>query len=290
MQLKAQINNRARKAGVSPAYAMQAYVLDRLILRLAMSRYRDAVIVKGGVLIGSLIGIDKRTTMDLDTTVRGLTLTHTSIREAFEEICAVETDDDYKYSVVRTSDIRETDDCPGIRVHLKADYPPLSMPLTVDVTTGDRIVPAVVRYAYRLSFDDETVHILSYPTAAVLAEKLETIFSRGVTNTRPRDFYDIHMLWLLRRDDFTLEELSTALKETADKRHSSEIISEWRETLGAVKCDESMRLQWTTYAKRFGYVGDISLELTCDTAAEIMRGLEAEASANGANGAINIKC
>lgn len=174
------------------------------------------------------------------------------------------------YSVVKTSDIRETDDYPGIRVHLKADYPPRSMPLTVDVTTGDRIVPAAVKYAYRLTFDDETVNVLSYPTATVLAEKLETVLSRGVTNTRPRDFYDIHMLWRLRRDDFTLEELTDALEATAEKRHSAALLTSWRETLPAVASGKSILAQWAAYARRFSYVGDLALGETCQTIAEIM--------------------
>lgn len=274
MQLKAKVNNRAREAGISPAHAMQAYVLDRLVARLSASEYRDLVIVKGGVLIGSLIGVDRRTTMDLDTTVHGITLTHEAARKAFEEICAVEANDDLAYSVVRTSDIRETDDYPGIRVHLKADYHPLSIPLTVDVTTGDRIVPAAVRHTYKLTFDGTTVDVLSYPTATVLAEKLETVLSRGVTNTRPRDFYDLHMLWQLRRDDFTLDEFSDALRATAEKRHSSAFVAAWRETLPAVVSDKSMLAQWAAYAKRFQYVGKLTLEEACRTISEIMTELD----------------
>ena len=270
MQLKAKVNNRAKAVGISPAHAMQAYVLDCLVVRLSRSRYRDSVIVKGGVLIGSLIGVDKRTTMDLDTTVRGITLTHDAVRKAFEEICAIGADDDLTYSVVRTSDIRETDDYPGIRVHLEADYSPLSMPLTVDVTTGARIVPAAVRHAYRLTFDDTTVEVLSYPTATVLAEKIETVLSRGVTNTRPRDFYDIHMLWRLRREDFTLEEISEALTTTAEKRRSSALLVSWRETLHAVASDKSMLAQWAAYTRRFSYVGNLTLKEACRTIAEIM--------------------
>jgi len=270
MQLKAKINNRAKAVGISPAHAMQAYVLDRLVVRLSKSRYRDSVIVKGGVLIGSLIGVDKRTTMDLDTTVRGLELSHENASSMFDEICAQESEDDFSFSLVRTEDIRETDDYQGIRVHLKADFPPLSMPVTVDVTTGDRFVPSAVTHTFKLAFDDDVVDVLSYPTATVLAEKLETVLSRGVTNTRPRDFYDIHMLWRLRREDFTLEELSEALTATAEKRRSTSLIGTWRETIAAIESDKSMLRQWEAYARRFSYVGDLTLSETCQTIVEIM--------------------
>ena len=148
MQLKAKVNNRAKAVGISPAHAMQAYVLDCLVVRLSRSRYRDSVIIKGGVLIGSLIGVDKRTTMDLDATVRGFELSHESTRAMFDEVCALESDDDFSFAFVRTEDIRETDDYPGIRVHLRADFPPLSMPDSVDVTTGDRIVPSAITHTF----------------------------------------------------------------------------------------------------------------------------------------------
>lgn len=212
--------------------------------------------------------------MDLDTTVRGITLTHEAARKAFEEICAIQTDDDFTYSVVRTSNIRKADKYPGIRVHLKATYPPLSMPLTVDVTTGDKIVPGVVLYPYRLAFDNTTVDVFSYPTATVLAEKLETVLSRGVTNTRPRDFYDIHMLWRLRRDDFTINQLLEALEATTEKRRSIARVTAWKETLPAVVSDESMLVQWATYSQRFPYVGTLTLEEACATVAQIMSELE----------------
>ena len=142
------------------------------------------------------------------------------------------------------------------------------------MTTGDRIVPSAVTHSYRLTFDGGTVEVLSYPTATVLAEKLETVLSRGTTNTRPRDFYDIHMLWRLRRGDFTLEELADALGATSEKRRSSTLIAAWRETLSAIESDVSMHGQWNAYARRFSYVGDLTLEETCRSIAETMAGYD----------------
>lgn len=157
MQLKARVNARAREAGIPPQAMMQNYLLERLLERLSLSLCRDRVVVKGGMLISSLVGVASRTTMDLDTTVRGFTLTHESAARVFREICAVEADDDWAFEVVRTEDIRETDDYPGIRVHLVAKYPPMAVPLTVDVTTGDRITPGAVAYEWSLLFDDRSI-------------------------------------------------------------------------------------------------------------------------------------
>lgn len=141
MQLKTRINVRAKEAGIPAQSMMQNYLLERLLERLSKSKWRDDVVIKGGMLISSLVGVASRTTMDLDTTITGFTLTHESAEKIFREVAAVGVDDDWGFEFDCTEDIRETDDYPGIRVHLKAVYPPMSVPLTIDVTTGDSITP-----------------------------------------------------------------------------------------------------------------------------------------------------
>jgi len=191
MQLKAFIKKKAAEKNISAQLVMQNYMLERLLERISLSKYKHNFILKGGFLISAIVGLDTRATMDLDTTIKGFTLTHEAIREIFGEICTVEIADDVKFELGDISDIREGDDYPGIRVALKANYPPISVPLTVDVTTGDVITPREIEYTFSLLFDDRTISILAYNLETVLAEKIETVLSRSIANTRPRDFYDI---------------------------------------------------------------------------------------------------
>ena len=184
MQLKAFIKNKAAEKHISAQLVMQNYMLERLLERISLSPYQHNFILKGGFLISAIVGLDTRATMDLDTTIKGFTLTHEAIRKIFTEICAVQIADDVQFEVVGISDIRETDDYPGIRVALKANYPPISVPLTVDVTTGDMITPREVEYTFSLLFDDRTISILAYNLETVLAEKLETVLSRNIANKR----------------------------------------------------------------------------------------------------------
>lgn len=170
MQLKAFIKNKAAEKHISAQLVMQNYMLERLLERISLSPYKNNFILKGGFLISAIVGLDTRATMDLDTTIKGFTLTHEAIRKIFTEICAVQIADDVQFEVVGISDIRETDDYPGIRVALKANYPPISVPLTVDVTTGDMITPREVEYTFSLLFDDRTISILAYNLETVLAE------------------------------------------------------------------------------------------------------------------------
>lgn len=253
---------------------MQSYLFERLLERLSKSKWRDNVIIKGGMLISSLVGVASRTTMDLDTTIMGFTLTHESAEKIFSEVAAVDANDDWSFELDHTEDIRETDDYPGIRVYLKAMYPPMAVPLKIDVTTGDSITPGPVAYDYPLLFDEGSVGLMPYPLETVLAEKLETVVSRGVANTRPRDFYDIHILWKTRGGECEISTLREAVEHTCVKRGSVRMVARWRLVLDEVATDKAMLAQWGRYAKKNPYAAGIELMQCCETAKEILAALE----------------
>lgn len=273
MQLKARIKNSAREAGIPAQSMMQNYLFERLLERLSKSEWRDSVVIKGGMLISSLVGVASRTTMDLDTTIRGFDLTHETAATVFRQISTVEVDDDWEFDFTRTEDIRETDDYPGIRVRLKANYAPMSVPLTVDVTTGDKIIPGPIEYEYPLLFDKGSISLMSYTIETVLAEKLETLVSRGVTNTRPRDFYDIHTLWRLRGDECDPATLREAVEATCTKRESITRMAQWEQVLSAVASDQAMLALWAKYAKKNPYATGIELARCCEDAKAILSAL-----------------
>lgn len=272
-QLKARVNSMAKEAGIPAQALMQSYLLERLLERLSRSKWRNNVIIKGGVLISSLVGVRSRTTMDLDTTVRGFALTHESAERAFRDIVTVQADDDWKFEFDRTEDIRETDEYAGIRVYLKGIYAPMVVPLTVDVTTGDRITPDAVEYSYPLLFDEGDISLMAYPIETVLAEKLETVVSRGVANTRPRDFYDIHVLLGVKRSDIDMGMLRNALASTCEKRNSQAAIERWAEVLDDVAGDAVMQAQWVKYVRKNPFAKGISLQECCKTAKAVLEEL-----------------
>lgn len=266
MQLKAHVNNMAKEAGIPTQALMQSYLLERLLERLSRSTWRDNIVIKGGVLISSLVGVSSRTTMDLDTTVRGFALTHDSAEKVFRDIMAVKVDDDWEFELDRIEDIRETDDYPGIRVHLKGSYPPMLVPLTVDVTTGDRITPDAVEYSYPLLFGEGEISLMAYPIETVLAEKLETVVSRGVANTRLRDFYDIYVLLGVKRNEINMEILRNALASTCEKRSSQAAIARWADMLDDVAGDAAMLEQWAKYVRKNPFAKGIALQDCCNAA------------------------
>ena len=273
MQLKAFIKNKAAEKNISAQLVMQNYMLERLLERISLSPYKHNFILKGGFLISAIVGLDTRTTMDLDTTIKGFTLTHEAIRTIFTDICAVPITDDVNFELVGISDIRETDDYPGIRVALKANYLPISVPLTVDVTTADMITPREMEYTFPLLSDDRTISILAYNLETVLAEKLETVLSRNIANTRPRDYYDIHILYALRGSECDKTMLRHALERTTQKRGSGMILTDYNEIIKEIRESSRLCKLWEKYRREYQYAKDISFDDTCSTIQIIMEAI-----------------
>jgi len=273
MQLKALIKNMAKEKGIPAQLVMQNYLLERLLERISLSRYRSNFILKGGFLIASIVGLATRTTMDLDTTARGFPLTLDSVRDAFTVICQTPAEDDVVFEILDCAEIRETDDYPGIRVSLRAVYLTLTVPLKVDVTTGDRITPAEIEYKLSLLFDNRKISVLAYNLETILAEKIETILSRSIANTRPRDFYDVYILSSLRKKKYRPKILKQALDETSKQRGSAAILEHYDLIMRGIESDAQMIRFWVKYQEEFTYAKGLEFARVCDSVREICRGL-----------------
>lgn len=278
MQLKALIKNKASENQISAQLVMQNYMLERLLERISMSKYHDNFILKGGFLISAIVGLDTRATMDLDTTIKGITLTKEALNKIFEEICQISLDDDVIFAISGINDIRETDEYPGIRIGLNAQYLPLNVPLSVDVTTGDAITPKEIEYTFKLLFDDRKISILAYNLETILAEKIETVLSRSIANTRPRDFYDIYIIYKLRSKECNLKTLKDAIEKTTEKRGSLHVLSEYQNILNNIQDSDRLKGFWNRYQKDFIYANNIEFMDVCNCIKKIMQSILPEYS------------
>ena len=274
MQLKAYVKNLAKEKKISAQIVLQNYMLERLLERISVSKYHDNFILKGGFLLAAMVGLDTRATMDMDATIKGLQVTKETISGMFVDICKIHIDDDINFEFSGIDDIREGDEYGGYRVSLTGNYPPMAVPLKIDITTGDKITPREIVYSFNLMFEERSINVLAYTVETILAEKLETIISRGNQNTRPRDYYDVYILNTLQKQNIDNQILKEAFAATVKKRGTGHIVANYKEIIETVANSTVMNNQWTRYQKEFEYAKEISFENTCKAVNELIVGIE----------------
>lgn len=268
-QLKGSIRSMAAKKNLRAQEVLQMFLFERILERLANSAYKDNFILKGGLLISSIIGIGERTTMDMDTTVRGIQMEEDEIVKAIQEIISVDVGDGIIFEYESIEPIREDDAYNNFRVHLRAKYGKIDSPMKIDVTTGDVITPAAIQYDFPMLFEDKTVSVMAYTLETILAEKYETILRRNVGTTRARDYYDLHTLFRSRRDEIRPDVLKAAVLHTAKKRDSINDIEDWQEILADIKAEPLMQSLWDNYVAENQYIVELSFEEVLKTVEEV---------------------
>ena len=259
MSLKAKIRNIAKSKNIPAQVILQNYMFERFLNRLSVSEYKDKFVLKGGMLVAALVGIDNRATMDLDTTLKNLPLRPETIKKALNDIFEIDLNDDVKFVLKGISQIREDDIYGGYRVALDAIYETIVTPMTIDVSTGDVITPNAVRFDFTGIFDDKlTFEVWAYNIETVLAEKVETILRRSVFNTRPRDFYDAYILITTQSFDKTI--FVEALKKTIEHRGTAKQINDVNDTISIIADSDNLKRMWNNYQKQFAYAKDIEYD------------------------------
>ncbi|MGN0163856.1 MAG: nucleotidyl transferase AbiEii/AbiGii toxin family protein [Candidatus Ornithomonoglobus sp.] len=262
MSLKAKIRNIAKSKNIPAQVILQNYMFERFLNRLSASEYKDKFVLKGGMLIAALVGIDNRATMDLDTTLKNLPLTPEAIGQALNDIFAIDLGDDIIFSLKGISPIREDDIYGGYRVALNAVYETIITPMTIDVSTGDAITLDAVKFDFTGMLDDKlTFEVWAYNIETVLAEKVETILRRSVFNTRPRDFYDAYIL--ITTQSFDRHLFAKALKRTIEHRGTENQINDFDSTMAVISESTDLKKMWSNYQRQFAYARDISFDDTC---------------------------
>lgn len=259
MSLKGRINNYAKSRGIAAQVVLQNYMFERFLDRLSNSGYRDKFVIKGGMLIAAIVGLDTRSTMDLDTTLLNYPLTEKTVEETINEICRIDMKDDVSFQLISIKPIRRDDHYGGFCVRIDAVYDMIVTPLSIDISTGDVITPSAIEYEFSGIFDEKVrIRLWGYNIETVLAEKMETILSRGIFNTRPRDFYDIYIL--VKTQKYSKRIFAEALKASAGHRGSLDHISDVPEILQQISASGELRKSWEKYQKKYLYAREIDYD------------------------------
>ncbi len=257
-QLKALVRNMSKGNSSKALVIIRNYVMERFLERLSLSPYRDNLILKGGILVAAMVGLDNRSTLDIDATIKNLPLSVESARKIVENIVSIPIDDGMAFSISGADTIISDADYAGVRVQLNATLEKMQTPLKIDFSTGDIITPREVAYSFKLMFEDRKLTVLAYNLETILAEKLETLLSRSTANTRMRDFYDIYALESSQSHNIDLTVLRTAFVKTCEQRGTIVIANDAPTILDEVQSSPIVMSLWKDYQRKFDYATDIS--------------------------------
>ena len=262
--LKVKVSNLALSTNIPNKYLIQSFMFEALLKRISVSKYKDKFIIKGGLLLSSIFGVNLRSTMDLDTTIKGLPLDRTTITKVVNEIISIDLKDNIKLEIENIKDIREEELYSGFNVNLKAEFDGLRTNLMIDITTGDVITYKEVQFEYKTLFDNEIVNIMTYNYETIIAEKFEAIVSRNIDNTRMKDYYDLYMFVNLKWNDIDKTILRKAIFNTSKKRETLNYIEEADKYIELINEDSKLKSLWKNYQNNYVYAKDISFENTID--------------------------
>lgn len=259
-QLKALVRNKSHGDNAKAMTLIRNFVMERFLERMSLSKYSGNLILKGGLLIASMVGLDNRATMDIDTTIRNYNLSAEDAGKMMEDIIAISIDDGIRFTVKGVENIMDEAEYPGIRFKLESTLDTMKTPLKIDISTDDVITPKEVHYEYKLMFEERSIPLLAYNLETVLAEKMETIISRGTLNTRMRDYYDLMILNVVKSNAINYADLAKALEATSRKRNSYELLSDPKHVLEQIKSDAGLMEQWGIYQRKYDYATDYHWE------------------------------
>lgn len=269
-QIKGRIKNVAKQNGSDPITLLRIYMMERFLERITYSKYKDDFIVKGGILVTSMIGISMRSTMDIDTTIRNFDLTKEETTRIVSEIKDISLDDHIEFILNDVSDIMDNMEYPGIRIHMDAKLENLIVPIKIDISTGDVITPREIRYEYPLLLEDKSIQLWSYNLETILAEKIQTILSRGLLNTRMRDFYDVTTLFDRYNDQINYNDLLLAFDKTCSKRETLSLLEHYEEILCSISEDSTLQNLWKNYCRKYKYASHIEFSTNLEIIKQLM--------------------
>lgn len=255
---------------------LQRYMFERILERISVSKYQDNFILKGGLLLSVMFGIDNRTTKDMDTTITGIDVSKEKMIKVLNQILSIKLDDGVRFDVIDITDIREEDEYGGNKYHIVGRKDNLKVNLEIDISTGDKVTPRELKFNYPLLFEDKTILINSYNIETILSEKIETILRRGKFNSRMKDFYDVYFFLNNLKNQIDTKILKEAVKNTFTKRDSFEYLNDYEKIILSIKNSERIKKIWQTYSNKYKYANTISIDTILDLLLKFVSELDIE--------------
>ncbi|OQB53011.1 MAG: hypothetical protein BWX97_00977 [Firmicutes bacterium ADurb.Bin146] len=260
-QLKDWISNYSKQNSLESNTVLQTYMMERFLERVAKSKYKDNFIIKGGflIVIAAMVGIDMRSTMDIDTTIKGVHTDQYEIEKIVNEILLEDVDDNITFTMKSIKSIHKAGKYNDFRIGIEAQFLTIRVTIKIDITTGDVIIPKEIDYSYKLLFEDREIMIKAYNIYTILAEKIESIIVRNVSNTRSRDFYDIYVLSKTESFKINKQDLKVAVYRKAKERNTIEYIDNYLKYITDISESQDIQKVWDSYKEKYSYARNIDL-------------------------------
>jgi predicted nucleotidyltransferase component of viral defense system len=260
--LKDQAKNIAKENNISIQQVLQNYMFERILERLSKSKYKENFIIKGGLLLSSIMGINLRTTMDIDTNVTGINLEKNELLKILSDILNTNIGDNVSFEIEKIEDIKQEENYGGYKFKITGIYENIKIKFHIDISTGDVITPKAIEYKYKKLFDNSYIDILSYNQETIIAEKFQSILERKITNSRMKDYYDLYFFVNYRWDSIDKEILSQAIVRTFSARNSITELRNIKETIKILANNPFLNRLWLDYSQKHEYSKNVSFNDT----------------------------
>ena len=272
-QLKDWIKNLAKENNLPANAVLQNFMMERFLERIAVSHYRNNFILKGGFLIAAMVGIDMRSTMDIDTTLKGIPVNESEIKKIITEILNTSVNDNVYFEMDSVQPIHDSGEYNDFRIGLTATFFTMKIKVKLDITTGDSIIPSEIDYSYKLMFENRDISIKAYNLQTILAEKIESILARNVTNTRLRDYYDVYILLSTRHFEMQKSDIQTAVRQKSEERGTTIYVENYMKYLDDIRISSDLSSLWDSYAKKYPYSSGISFDAIIEKIGSVLSGI-----------------
>ena len=259
-KIKLKVQELEDKYNLNYYESLQRFMFERILERISVSEYQDNFILKGGLLLAAMFGVENRTTKDMDTTITGIDISKDQMVNVLNKILSIDLNDEVKFDIVSVTDIREEDEYGGNKYHITGRVNSTKVNLEIDISTGDKVTPKELKFKYPLLFEDRSILINSYNVETILAEKIETVLRRGKYNSRMKDYYDVYFFLTKLRNEININILKDAINNTFTKRDSFEYLNDYREIIKSIIDSERIKTNWKSYSKKNSYAKNLEVD------------------------------
>ena len=272
-RLRAICQKLSKETGISFNAIQTHYFLESILEKISNSDENENFIFKGGFLLANVIGIRQRNTVDIDFLIRRFSLTEENIKKRFEKIFQSGNDNGITYEIQKIEEIRKEDEYGGFRITVLCRLENIRQIIPLDIATGDPITPSEISYEYKSIFSNSLFEICAYNIETILAEKIQTVYQRGIFNSRSKDFYDIYILYHLKKEEIDFEHLKEACQNTFKHRYTDFNIDSILNVLTGLKVEKDLKIRWSSYQKRFRYAEEISFDEAVNAVIEVVKNI-----------------